>query len=143
MTLSGFMDSVMELVCFVGRLASAGLQLEGCHSLLLSYVLDFYQTVASLEPRDSLHLAWQQGPTKSSSSNIKRTVYSGQLAEVLLFPRVRACARPSPLPLLQVCDMFLKYSLPLVVLPPSGVFYPALLATDPVSVDRLAHIMVR
>ncbi|XP_062332976.1 centromere protein I [Osmerus eperlanus] len=86
MTLSGFMDSVMELVCFVGRLASAGLQLEGCHSLLLSYVLDFYQTV---------------------------------------------------------CDMFLKYSLPLVVLPPRGVFYPALLATDPISVDRLAHIMVR
>lgn len=86
MTLSGFMDSVMELVGFVGRLASAGLQLEACHSLLLSFVLDFYQTV---------------------------------------------------------CEMFLKYGLPLVVLPPVGVFYPALLATDPVSVDRLACIMVR
>lgn len=45
MTLSGFKDSVMELVLFVGRLASLGLQLEGCHSLLLSFVLDFYETV--------------------------------------------------------------------------------------------------
>ncbi|XP_033994491.1 centromere protein I [Trematomus bernacchii] len=86
MTLSGFKDSVMELVDFVGRLASIGLQLEGCHSLLLSFILDFYT---------------------------------------------------------MVCDMFLKYGLPLVVMPPSGVFYPALFATDPVSVDRLAFIMYR
>lgn len=42
------MDSVMELVHFVGRLASVGLQLEGCHSLLLSFVLDFYETVNEL-----------------------------------------------------------------------------------------------
>lgn len=48
MTLSGFKDSVMELVHFVGRLASVGLQLEGCHSLLLSFVLDFYETVNEL-----------------------------------------------------------------------------------------------
>lgn len=86
MTLSGFKDSVMELVHFVGRLASVGLQLEGCHSLLLSFIMDFYETV---------------------------------------------------------CDTFLKYGLPLVVMPPPGVFYPALLATDPVSVDRLAYIMYR
>ncbi|CAB1325350.1 unnamed protein product [Coregonus sp. 'balchen'] len=86
MTLSGFMDSVMELVRFVGRLATVGLQLEGCHSLFLSFVLDFYETV---------------------------------------------------------CDMFLKYGLPLVVMPPVGVFYPALFATDPVSVDRLGYIMYR
>ncbi|XP_070769591.1 centromere protein I [Enoplosus armatus] len=86
MTLSGFKDSVMELVHFVGRLASVGLQLEGCHSLLLSFILDFYETV---------------------------------------------------------CDTFLKYGLPLVVMPPPGVFYPALFATDPVSVDRLAYIMYR
>ncbi|KAM9741676.1 centromere protein I isoform 1-T1 [Menidia menidia] len=85
-TLSGFKDSVMELVHFVGRLASVGLQLEGCHSLLLSFVLDFYETV---------------------------------------------------------CDTFLKFGLPLVVMPPPGVFYPALLATDPASVDRLAYIMHR
>eukprot|EP00063_Salmo_salar_P080391 XP_014055226.1 PREDICTED: centromere protein I-like isoform X2 [Salmo salar] len=86
MTLSGFMDSVMELVRFVGRLATVGLQLEGCHSLLLNFILDFYETV---------------------------------------------------------CDMFLKYGLPLVVMPPAGVFYPALFATDPVSVDRLSYIMYR
>ncbi|XP_031159184.1 centromere protein I [Sander lucioperca] len=86
MTLSGFKDSVMELVDFVGRLASVGLQLEGCHSLLLSFILDFYETV---------------------------------------------------------CDTFLKYGLPLVVIPPTGVFYPALFASDPVSVDRLAYIMYR
>ncbi|XP_029964435.1 centromere protein I isoform X1 [Salarias fasciatus] len=86
MTLTGFKDSVMELINFVGRLASVGLQLENSHTLLLSFVLDFYETV---------------------------------------------------------CDTFLKYGLPLVVLPPPGVFYPALFATDPVSVDRLAHIMNR
>ncbi|XP_038145528.1 centromere protein I [Cyprinodon tularosa] len=85
-TLSGFKDSVMDLVCFVGRLASMGLQLEGCHSLLLSFVLDFYETV---------------------------------------------------------CDTFLKFGLPLVVMPPPGVFYPAMFATDPVSLDRLAYIMNR
>lgn len=39
--------------------------------------------------------------------------------------------------------MFMKYGLPLVVMPPPGVFYPALFATDPVSVDRLAYIMHR
>lgn len=43
----------------------------------------------------------------------------------------------------QVCDTFLKYGLPLMVMPPPGVFYPALLAIDPVSVDRLAYIMYR
>lgn len=45
MTLSGFKDSVMELIQFVGHLASVGLQLEGSHSLLLSFILDFYETV--------------------------------------------------------------------------------------------------
>lgn len=49
MTLSGFKDSVMELIHFVGRLASVGLQLEGCHCLLLSFVLDFYETVKKEE----------------------------------------------------------------------------------------------
>nr|XP_057932015.1 centromere protein I [Doryrhamphus excisus] len=86
MSLSGFKDSVKELVHFVGRLATVGLQVESCHSLLLSFILDFYETV---------------------------------------------------------CDMFLKYGLPLIVMPPPGIFYPALLATDSVSVDRLAYIMYR
>lgn len=45
MTLSGFKDSVMELIQFVGHLATVGLQLEGSHSLLLSFILDFYETV--------------------------------------------------------------------------------------------------
>ncbi|XP_064185384.1 centromere protein I [Anguilla rostrata] len=84
MTLSGLMDSVVELVQFVGRIATIGLQLEGYHTLLLSFTLDFYETV---------------------------------------------------------CDMYLKYNLPLVLMPPAGVFYPALLSTSPVSVDRLCHVM--
>ncbi|XP_059918952.1 centromere protein I [Gadus macrocephalus] len=83
---SGFMLSVGELVRFVGRLATLGLQLEGCHSLLLSFILDFYDTV---------------------------------------------------------CDIFQKYGLPLVVMIPRSVFYPALFAFDPISVDRLAKIMNR
>uniref|UniRef100_A0A672SZ49 Centromere protein I n=1 Tax=Sinocyclocheilus grahami TaxID=75366 RepID=A0A672SZ49_SINGR len=86
MTLSGFMDSVMELVRFVGLLASEGLRLENCHVLLLNQTLAFYETV---------------------------------------------------------CDMFLKYSLPLIIMPPAGVFYPALFATDSISVDRLGYIMFR
>ncbi len=47
MTLSGFMDSVMELVRFVGLLASEGLRLENCHVLLLNQTLAFYETVLS------------------------------------------------------------------------------------------------
>ncbi|XP_072519522.1 centromere protein I [Salminus brasiliensis] len=86
MTLSGFMDTVIELVRFAGRLASEGLRLENCHVLLLSQTLTFYETV---------------------------------------------------------CDMFVKYGLPLVIMPPAGVFYPALLATDSLSVDRLGYIMYR
>ncbi|XP_076851250.1 centromere protein I [Brachyhypopomus gauderio] len=86
MTLSGFVDTVIELVRFVGRLAGEGLRLENCHVLLLNHTLTFYETV---------------------------------------------------------CDMFVKYGLPLVIMPPADVFYPALLATDSVSVDRLGYIMFR
>uniref|UniRef100_A0AAR2K0W3 Centromere protein I n=1 Tax=Pygocentrus nattereri TaxID=42514 RepID=A0AAR2K0W3_PYGNA len=86
MTLSGFMDTIIELVRFVGRLAAEGLRLENCHVLLLSQTLTFYETV---------------------------------------------------------CDMFVKYGLPLVIMPPAGVFYPALLATDSLTVDRLGYIMYR
>ncbi|KAF4085490.1 hypothetical protein AMELA_G00095760 [Ameiurus melas] len=42
-----------------------------------------------------------------------------------------------------VCDMLVKYALPLVIMPPAGVFYPALLATDSLTVDRLGYIMYR
>lgn len=45
MTLSGFKDSVLQLVQFVDHLAAVGLQLESCHSLLLNFILDFYETV--------------------------------------------------------------------------------------------------
>ncbi|MCI4379885.1 hypothetical protein PGIGA_G00233580 [Pangasianodon gigas] len=86
MTLSGFIDTVTELVSFVGRLATEGLRLENCHILLLNHTLNFYETV---------------------------------------------------------CDMLVKYGLPLVVMPPAGVFYPALLATDSLTVDRLGYIMYR
>lgn len=122
MTLSGFKDSVIELIHFVGRLASVGLQLEGCNALLLSFVLDFYETVT-----DSLAHAgiFQQ----FCCSTLAWTHLSSLFLAWFLLP--------------QVCDTFVKYRLPLVVMPPAGVFYPALLATDPVSVDRLAYIMYR
>nr|XP_008118420.1 PREDICTED: centromere protein I isoform X2 [Anolis carolinensis] len=42
-----------------------------------------------------------------------------------------------------VCDVYQKYNLPLVIMPPAGVFYPALLSMDPVSIDRLCRIMYR
>ncbi|XP_025023643.1 centromere protein I [Python bivittatus] len=42
-----------------------------------------------------------------------------------------------------VCDTYQKYNLPLVVMPPAGVFYPALLSMDSVTVDHLCHIMFR
>ncbi|XP_026991383.1 centromere protein I [Tachysurus fulvidraco] len=86
MTLSRLIDTVTELVDFVGCLATEGLRLENCHILLLNHTLNFYETV---------------------------------------------------------CDMLVKYNLPLVIMPPAGVFYPALLATDPLTVDRLGYIMYR
>uniref|UniRef100_A0A8C1G3Q2 Centromere protein I n=1 Tax=Cyprinus carpio TaxID=7962 RepID=A0A8C1G3Q2_CYPCA len=85
-TISALVTFFMELVRFVGLLASEGLRLESCHVLLLNQTLAFYETV---------------------------------------------------------CDMFLKFSLPLIIMPPAGVFYPALFATDSVSVDRLGYIMYR
>ncbi|XP_058253948.1 centromere protein I isoform X1 [Hemibagrus wyckioides] len=86
MTLSRLIDTVTELVNFVGCLATEGLHLENCHTLLLNQTLNFYETV---------------------------------------------------------CDMLVKYDLPLVIMPPAGVFYPALLATDSLTVDRLGYIMYR
>lgn len=44
---------------------------------------------------------------------------------------------------LQVCDMYLKYNLPLLIMPPAGVFYPALLSMDSVNLNQLCHIMYR
>ncbi|XP_008634407.1 PREDICTED: centromere protein I isoform X1 [Corvus brachyrhynchos] len=42
-----------------------------------------------------------------------------------------------------VCDMYLKYNLPLLIMPPAGVFYPALLTMDSVNLNQLCHIMYR
>ncbi|KAG2464039.1 CENPI protein, partial [Polypterus senegalus] len=44
---------------------------------------------------------------------------------------------------LQVCDMYLLYDLPLVIMPPAGVFYPALLSMDAINLNQLCHIMYR
>ncbi|XP_006026593.1 centromere protein I [Alligator sinensis] len=42
-----------------------------------------------------------------------------------------------------VCDIYLKYNLPLLVLPPAGVFYPALLSMDSVILNQLCYIIYR
>ncbi|XP_014732647.1 PREDICTED: centromere protein I [Sturnus vulgaris] len=42
-----------------------------------------------------------------------------------------------------VCDMYLKYNLPLLIMPPPGVFYPALLSMDSVNLNQLCYIMYR
>lgn len=44
---------------------------------------------------------------------------------------------------LQVCDMYLRYNLPLLIMPPAGVFYPALLSMDSVSLNQLCYVMYR
>ncbi len=80
-------------------------------------------------------LLTKQSPNESFSSEICWSIYVSLLT--LCWCLVHFSL------LLQVCDTFLKYGLPLVVMPPPGVFYPALFATDPVSVDRLAYIMYR
>ncbi|XP_028816292.1 centromere protein I isoform X2 [Denticeps clupeoides] len=84
--MSEFLELVTELVQYVGRLASAGLQLENYHILLHHQTLNFYELV---------------------------------------------------------CDVYLKFNLPLFLLPPSGVIFPSLLATDPVTVDRLGYVIFR
>ncbi|XP_075040769.1 centromere protein I [Mixophyes fleayi] len=42
-----------------------------------------------------------------------------------------------------VCDIYMRFSLPLIVLPPPVVFYSALLCTDCVNLNLLCHIMYR
>ncbi|XP_008936516.1 PREDICTED: centromere protein I [Merops nubicus] len=42
-----------------------------------------------------------------------------------------------------VCDMYLRYNLPLLIMPPAGVFYPALLSMDSVNLNQLCYIMYR
>ncbi|XP_032628082.1 centromere protein I [Chelonoidis abingdonii] len=85
-TLSGLVNSVAELIHFVGWIATVALRLENNATFLLYFILDFYETV---------------------------------------------------------CDVYLKYNLPLLVMPPPGVFYPALLSMDAVSLNQLCYIMYR
>ncbi|KFV60320.1 Centromere protein I, partial [Tyto alba] len=42
-----------------------------------------------------------------------------------------------------VCDTYLRYNMPLLIMPPAGVFYPALLSMDSVSLNQLCYIMYR
>ncbi|NXG92684.1 CENPI protein, partial [Stercorarius parasiticus] len=42
-----------------------------------------------------------------------------------------------------VCDIYLRYNLPLLIMPPPGVFYPALLSMDSVNLNQLCYIMYR
>ncbi|NXX14563.1 CENPI protein, partial [Podargus strigoides] len=42
-----------------------------------------------------------------------------------------------------VCDMYLKYNLPLLIMLPAGVFYPALLSMDSINLNQLCYIMYR
>uniref|UniRef100_A0A8C6ZWZ6 Centromere protein I n=1 Tax=Nothoprocta perdicaria TaxID=30464 RepID=A0A8C6ZWZ6_NOTPE len=85
-TLSGLVNTVAELIHFVGWISTLGLRLEGSATFLLYFILDFYETV---------------------------------------------------------CDIYLRYNLPLLIMPPAGVFYPALLSMDSVSLNQLCYIMYR
>ncbi|XP_069749211.1 centromere protein I isoform X2 [Narcine bancroftii] len=85
-SLSGLVNSVFELVEFCGRMFTVALQMETYNSLLLHFILNFYETIS---------------------------------------------------------DMYLKYSLPMVVMPPDGIFYPALLSLESVSLNQLCHILYR
>ncbi|XP_067852765.1 centromere protein I [Heptranchias perlo] len=85
-SLSGLVNSISELVEFSARISMVALQMEAYNSLLLHFILNFYETVS---------------------------------------------------------DMYLKYSLPLVIMPPAGIFYPALLSLESVSLNQLCHIMYR
>ncbi|XP_055499660.1 centromere protein I isoform X1 [Leucoraja erinacea] len=85
-SLSGFMNSVFELVEFCARMFTMALQMEAYNSLLIHFILNFYETVS---------------------------------------------------------DMYLKYSLPMVIMPPDGIFYPALLSLESVSLNQLCYIMHR
>nr|XP_033801229.1 centromere protein I isoform X2 [Geotrypetes seraphini] len=84
-TLSGLVNTVSDLINFVGRISTIALHITSS-SLLLHFILDFYEIV---------------------------------------------------------CDMYVKYAMPLVVLPPAGVFYPALLSMESVNLNHLCYIMYR
>uniref|UniRef100_UPI00398F3A56 centromere protein I isoform X2 n=1 Tax=Pristiophorus japonicus TaxID=55135 RepID=UPI00398F3A56 len=85
-TLSGLVNSISELVEFCARISIVALQMEAYNSLLLHFILNFYETVS---------------------------------------------------------DIYLKYNLPLVIMPPAGIFYPALLSLESVSLNQLCYVLYR
>uniref|UniRef100_A0A8I3NS71 Centromere protein I n=1 Tax=Canis lupus familiaris TaxID=9615 RepID=A0A8I3NS71_CANLF len=85
-TLGGSMNSVSELIHYVGWLSTTALRLESNSTFLLHFILDFYE---------------------------------------------------------KVCDIYINYNLPLVVLFPPGIFYPALLSLDSSILNQLCYIMHR
>uniref|UniRef100_G1PVR2 Centromere protein I n=1 Tax=Myotis lucifugus TaxID=59463 RepID=G1PVR2_MYOLU len=86
-TFSGSMQSVFELIHYVGWLSTNALRLESNSTFLLHFVLDFYEK--------------------------------------------------------KVCDIYINYNLPLVVLFPPGIFYLALLSLDSSILNQLCYIMHR
>lgn len=85
-TLGGSMNSVSELIHYVGWLSTTAVRLESNRTFLLHFILDFYE---------------------------------------------------------KVCDIYINYNLPLVVLFPPGVFYPVLLSLDSSILNQLCYIMDR
>uniref|UniRef100_A0A8B9GKD6 Centromere protein I n=1 Tax=Amazona collaria TaxID=241587 RepID=A0A8B9GKD6_9PSIT len=85
-TFSGLVNTVAELIHFVGMISTVALRLESNHTFLLYFILEFYETV---------------------------------------------------------CDIYLKYNMPLLIMPPAGVFYPVLLGMDPVNLNQFCYIMYR
>ncbi|XP_032186802.1 centromere protein I isoform X4 [Mustela erminea] len=85
-TLGGSMNSVSELIHYVGQLSITAMRLENNSTFLLHFILDFYE---------------------------------------------------------KVCDIYINYNLPLVVLFPPGIFYSALLSLDSSILNQLCYIMHR
>ncbi|XP_037678760.1 centromere protein I-like isoform X1 [Choloepus didactylus] len=85
-TLGGSLNSVSELIHYVGRLSTTAMRLESNSTFFLHFILDFYETV---------------------------------------------------------CDIYINYDLPLVVLFPPGVFYPSLLSLDSSILNQICYIMHR
>uniref|UniRef100_A0A9L0S509 Centromere protein I n=1 Tax=Equus caballus TaxID=9796 RepID=A0A9L0S509_HORSE len=85
-TLGGSMNSVSELIRYVGWLSTTAMRLESNSTFLLHFILDFYE---------------------------------------------------------KVCDVYISYNLPLVVLFPPGIFYSALLSLDSSILNQLCYIMHR
>ncbi|XP_077921501.1 centromere protein I isoform X2 [Halichoerus grypus] len=85
-TLGGSMNSVSELIQYVGQLSTTAMRLENNSTFLLHFILDFYE---------------------------------------------------------KVCDIYINYNLPLVVLFPLGIFYSALLSLDSSILNQLCYIMHR